>query len=96
MKKYDPNRDYCGPEGMGISKWIPRTLWGVDINDCCFAHDAGWDDGEGHKRADKAFRKSIHAKFAAAGMPARGWFVKWMYYCAVRIGRSVLWLKGVR
>lgn len=93
---YNAKKDYCGPEGMGISKLIPRRLFGVSINVCCYFHDQGWSDGEGHKKADNQFRRDIQAQFDAEDKHGAGVVVSWVYFIAVRLGRAVLWLKGVR
>lgn len=96
MTKYDPERDYCGPNGLHISRFIPRKIGGVDINFACYMHDKGWSDGEGHTKADKQFRHDIQAQFRSRNKPVLGFFVSWLYFSAVRFGRLALWMKGVR
>jgi hypothetical protein len=96
MKPYNPKRDYCGPEGLHISKLIPRKIGGVDINFACYMHDTGWAAGEGHKKADIQFRHDIQAQFYVARKPLLGLVVSWVYYASVRLGRTVLWLRGVK
>lgn len=96
MNDYNHDRDYCGPEGMHISKLIPRRLFGVDINRQCYLHDQDWSDGDGHTRDNKNFRRRIRRQYEEENKPLAGFFVSWVYYFAVCLGRLVLWLKGVR
>lgn len=106
MKPYDDRIDYCGPEGLHISKLIPRKVFGVDVNYCCYIHDAGWADGKGHTAADRQFFKDVYKQFRMKaekerganriGFRVAGVLVATVYYLGVRLGRLVLWLKGVR
>lgn len=67
MKPYDPNHDYCGPEGKWISRLIPRRIWGVDINCCCFDHDNDYLDIDiSQKAADKLFHECIKNRLRIA------------------------------
>ena len=36
---YDEQKDYVGPEGDWKAKFIPRTIWGIDINAAAYIHD---------------------------------------------------------
>lgn len=94
--KYDEAIDYCGPNGLHISKFIPRKIGGVDINYACFVHDTGWAKGEGHTKADIQFRHDIQSLFRSHGKPVLGFFVSWLYFSAVRLGRLALWMRGVK
>ena len=37
---YNPELDYAGPEGKFISKFIPSTFYGIELNICFYQHDA--------------------------------------------------------
>ena len=39
LGEYDDSVDYVGAEGDWKSKFIPRTLWCIDINVCAYIHD---------------------------------------------------------
>lgn len=96
MNKYDKDKDYCGPEGMAISKLIPRKLFGVNINYACYKHDVAWGMGDKYTQADQIFRDTIYDAFKAENKPVLGFIVSWTYFLAVRLGRLVLWVKGAR
>jgi len=37
---FNPELDYAGPEGRFISIFIPKKLWGINLNICFYQHDA--------------------------------------------------------
>lgn len=39
LGEYDSKKDYVGAEGDWKSKFIPRTIWGIDINMAAYIHD---------------------------------------------------------
>jgi len=48
MKPYDPNKDYLGPEGNRLSKYIPKYPLGMPnlrpyINTAAYNHDVGYE-----------------------------------------------------
>jgi hypothetical protein len=91
---YDPDCDYCGPEGKWWSKLIPRRLYGVDFNPACYHHDEAYRKGgteTDRLDADRAFlehmRKAVqlrHPWWSARRYLAMRWVYR--YYAAVRIG----------
>lgn len=42
---YDDSIDYVGASGDWKSKFIPRTLWLIDINICAYIHDYWYSVG---------------------------------------------------
>lgn len=58
LGEYDDKRDYVGAEGDWKSKFIPRTIWGIDINMAAYVHDYWYSKGgDNHARfvADALF-----------------------------------------
>jgi len=47
LGEYDDSVDYVGADGDWKSRFIPRTLWGVDINVCAYIHDFWYYMGGG-------------------------------------------------
>lgn len=93
MTEYDPEHDYCGPEGLHISKLIPRKIAGVDINWCCYRHDRDWQGGK-DTADDKRFRACIKAQFDQRGKHKTGFVVSWLFFLGVRVGRFGAMVKG--
>ena len=43
---YNPKLDYAGPENSkALSRFIPRTLWGIDCNLAFYHHDGLYSKG---------------------------------------------------
>ncbi len=60
--EYDDKRDYVGAEDDWKSKFIPRTVWGIDINMAAYVHDYFYTKGGGdHERfvADLLFQSDM-------------------------------------
>lgn len=45
MGEYDDKKDYVGAEGDWKSKFIPRTIWGIDVNMAAYIHDYFYKKG---------------------------------------------------
>lgn len=93
MLNYNDKVDYCGPEGLRISKFIPRKIAGVDINWCCYVHDRDWRD-EKETADDKRFRTCIQSQFDQRGKHKTGVVVSWLFFLGVRVGRFGAVVKG--
>lgn len=64
--KYDPNVDYCGPEGSKLARFIPNRIWGVSVNVCCYIHDQEYHQKVGKDVADQRFRSGMYSKVCRA------------------------------
>jgi len=42
---YNPELDYAGAQGEFISKFIPSTTWGIELNCAFYQHDALYEIG---------------------------------------------------
>lgn len=49
---YTPLIDYVGADGDWKSKYIPRTMRGIDINICAYIHD--WRYFQGGEESDRS------------------------------------------
>jgi len=52
---YNPELDYAGAQGKFISKFIPSSVWGIELNCSFYQHDAQYEIGSTDKdrwRAD--------------------------------------------
>ena len=62
MGDYDEQKDYVGAQGDWRSKYIPRTIWGIDINVCAYVHNY-WYKKDENKNEQRRFE--IDAMFLA-------------------------------
>jgi len=54
MGEYDESKDYVGAEGDWKSKFIPRTIWGIDVNMAAYIHDYWYNKGGGNQQRFQA------------------------------------------
>ena len=83
---YDPNRDYCGPQGLWIARLLPKELFGVSINYCCYRHDEAWKLVR-ETSDDKEFCECIRLQYIIHGKPITGYVVSKLAFLFVRVGR---------
>lgn len=66
---FDPEKDYCGPEGTAIEKCIPPKILGIDTNIACWEHDQGYKHKEGKSEVDKKYRDRMYKIILEATSP---------------------------
>ena len=90
---YDEKRDYVGAEGDWKSRFIPRTIWGIDINVCAYIHDYwyGKDSGGSEQR-----RFEIDAMFLADMMQVIEMSGAWRWRRDLARSRACKYFSAVR
>jgi hypothetical protein len=97
MKKYDDNRNYCGPDNW-LGRLAPRKVFGVEFNCCCFDHDNDYAEMDRRKLADDRFLRCMKSSIRSTHQPfvsikstvcfVGAMVVAYGYYALVRIGGS--------
>ncbi len=88
---FDPNRDYTGPEGNWKAKFVPQTIWGIDIGVCSYIHDYEYAIGTTSTdrwNADATYHTNMKIQIDLMGKNGIHRFLAgrraWKYFWAVR------------